>query len=172
MRSLRSKPVILGATGDTASGDAEIGDGADQCLLDATDVVDHEHVGRQLGDRVADELAWPVERDLAATIDVDDGSAVEWTLVRFGTSPSGVDRGVLEKQRSVVDLVGCTLCVEIALQLPGIEVVDRPIAIPLVDDLELGHSFSVSPSTSTIESMSTVVFAKFSRRSPAVIEET
>ena len=56
----------------------------DQALLDAPHVVDDVDRVGQLDDRVADELAGAVPGDLAAAVDVDDGGAVERTLVRLG----------------------------------------------------------------------------------------
>ena len=74
----------------------------DQRLLEAADVVDDVDVLGQPDDRVADELAGAVERDLAAAVDVDDRrAAVDGPLPRLGALAGGVDRRVLEQQHRV-----------------------------------------------------------------------
>ena len=58
----------------------------DQRLLEPAHVVDDEDVVGQPHDRVADELAGPVEGDLAAAVDLDDRGAVggrSWGSVRL-----------------------------------------------------------------------------------------
>ena len=100
--------------------------GRDQRLLDAADVVDDLDVVGQRDDRVADQLAGAVEGDLAAAVDVDDRGAtgVERPLVRLGALAAGEDRRVLEQQHGVVGVAGDHRRVDLALEVPGGEVVD------------------------------------------------
>ena len=55
----------------------------------------------QAHDRIADELARSVPRDLAAAVDVDDRRAVGRALVPRGAGAGRVDRLVLEQQQRV-----------------------------------------------------------------------
>src|SRR5690606_30014757 len=122
------------AAGDPGGLDAEVAAGEDQCLLDATHVVDDADVLGEPNDRVADELAGSVEGDLAAAVDVDDvgTTGVDRALVRVGALAAGEGRRVLEQQ----DPAGGTvddLGVMPALHLPGLEVLDRAQLVVLHD---------------------------------------
>lgn len=100
---------------------------------------DHVDGARQLLDRVADELARAVPGDLAATVDVHDGGAVQRTLLGRGTAARGVDGRVFEKQTGVGDLVGETGGVHTALLVPGLLVVDRVRSETQADEPQLIH---------------------------------
>jgi hypothetical protein len=65
-----------------------------------------------------------MEGDLAATVDLDDRGAVGGTLVRLGALPRRVHRRVLEQQHGVRP-AGDDACMEVTLELPRSEVVDR-----------------------------------------------
>ncbi len=73
------------APGHPRGGDAELGAGVDQRLLDPADVVDDEHVVGQPHDRVADQLARAVEGDLAAAVDVDAPARRRRAAARAGS---------------------------------------------------------------------------------------
>src|SRR5690606_32713593 len=124
------------------AGDAELGERSDEGLLDATHVVHDEYVGRELGDGVADQLPGPVERDLAAAVDVDDRGAVLRTLVRLGPFAGRVDGRVLQQQRGVADPVGHPVGVQLTLELPRARVLERVVAVPV---LEVTHALSLRP---------------------------
>ena len=115
------------AARDARGGHAEVGAGRDHRLLEAAYEVDDQHVLGQPDDRVGHDLAGAVEGDLAAAVDVDDrrAAAVDRSLVRLGALAGGVGRRVLEQQHRVGPLAGHDLGVHPALELPGIEVVDR-----------------------------------------------
>lgn len=70
-------------------------------------------------------LTGPMPRDEATAVDIDDGGAVEGTLLGQGALAGGVDGGVLEEQRRV----GLALLgdggVHLALALPAVGVVDE-----------------------------------------------
>ena len=66
-------------------------------------------VARQVEDRVADELAGPVVRGLAAAVGLDDldvGALGHVQLARLGASPERDHRRVLEEQHRVGQLAG------------------------------------------------------------------
>ena len=69
---------------DPVAVDAVLGEHVDEQPLEAAHVRDDVDGLGQAHDRVADELARAVPRDLAAAVDVDDGRAVGRPLVRLG----------------------------------------------------------------------------------------
>jgi hypothetical protein len=66
-----------------------------------------------------------MERDLAATVDVDDGCAVEGPLVRLRAAAGGEHRWVLHQQHSVLGRISHPLRVQLPLLLPGVLVFDE-----------------------------------------------
>jgi hypothetical protein len=60
-----------------------------------------------------------VPGDLASTVDLHHRGAVDRTVLRFGALACGVDRGMLEEEYDVIDLVGNPPRVGVSLQLPG-----------------------------------------------------
>ena len=112
-------------TRHTRGGDAQIGAGADQRLLDTADVIHDQDMLGERHDRVADQLARSVEGDLAAAVHVDDrgASRVGGAFVRVGALAGGEHRRVLEEQDRVRRLARGHRRVDLALQLPGPEVV-------------------------------------------------
>ena len=129
------------AAGDAGGGDAEVGAHRDQRLLDPADVVDDLDVVGQPDDRVADQLAGPVEGDLAAAIDVDDGCAarIGRPLVGVGALAGGEDRRVLEQQHGAGTIARGDLRVDAALEVPRVDVVDRVGADAGHLEVQIGH---------------------------------
>src|SRR3954469_4676297 len=128
------------AAGDSCGGDAEVGAGQDQRLLEAAHVVDDEDGVGKSHDRVADQLTGPVERDLPPAVDVDDRRAVvsERSLVRLGSLARRVDRWVLQQQhgvRAACDDVG----VDLALQFPRGAVLHGALAEAHSLEVQISH---------------------------------
>src|SRR5690606_28712853 len=114
-----------GASLDPLDRDVELGAGADHDVLEPADVRDDVDGDlRQSDDGIADELARPVPRDLAAAVDVDDRCPVERPLVGLGPLARRIDGTVLEEQHGVL-ATGGHLRVHLALLLPGLLVVDE-----------------------------------------------
>ena len=130
--TLRSGPRSIGtephaaAARDPGRGHAEVAADADQRFLDPAYVVDDLDVVGQGHDRVADQLARTVEGDLAAAVHVDHGgtAGVGGTLVRVGPLAGGEDGWVLEQQHRVGRLVLGHGGVDLALEVPGGDVLD------------------------------------------------
>lgn len=110
---------------DASGLDAEVGADADHHLLDVADVADDVDGRREPDDRVAGDLSRTVPGDLAAAVDVDDGSAVAGSLLGLGALARGVDRAVLEEVDGVGLLTRHDLRVRVALDLPRLLVVDE-----------------------------------------------
>ena len=105
--------------------DAEVGAHPDHHLLEVAHVADDVDGCGEAHDRVARDLARTVPRDLAATVDVDDGSAVGRAFLRLGALARGVHGAVLEEVDGVGLLAGHDLGVGVPLHLPGLLVVDE-----------------------------------------------
>src|SRR5262249_37748632 len=114
-----------GAAVDSDRVQAQVGAHSDQRFFKAPNVIDDIERFSQSDDRIADQLPWTMPGDLAAAVGVDDGSAINWSLVRLSAPSRGVDGRVLQKQQRI-GAAGHSGVGQVALQLPGSEVVDRP----------------------------------------------
>ena len=112
---------------------AEGGGGLDDGRLQAADVAAQVERVAQLDDGVGDQLARPVEGDVAAAIDAHEfgaklaqpiGTGQQVRLV--AAAADGVDREVLEQQQPVADAATAPLVGQLVLQLPGGLVGDGP----------------------------------------------
>ena len=106
--TLRSGPAVVRGQPDARApvhrarpGRPMLGDHGDQRLLEAADVLDDVHRGRERHEGVADELAGTVPGDEAAAVDVDDRGAVGGPVRRAGPLARGVDGRVLEEHEHV-----------------------------------------------------------------------
>ena len=88
-----------------------------------------------------------MEGDLAAPVDVDDlgATGVERSLVRLGSFAGGEHRRVLEQEHGVGPFPGHDLGVDLTLELPGGQVVERLIT-QSDDALVHTHTPSLPPS--------------------------
>ena len=122
--------------------DPEVATDADQGLLHPAYVVDHLDVVREPDDRVADQLAGAVEGDQAAAVDVDHGSTtgVGRAIAGRGALAGGEDGRVLEQPDGVGDLAGRDPGVDLALCVPGGEVVDGVLAVPALAEDQIAHA--------------------------------
>ena len=91
---------------DPAAVDAELGEHVDQHALEPAHVADDVDRVRQAQDGIPDELAGPVPGDLAAAVDVDDGSAVGRALGVLGAFAGRVHGRVLQEDDGVRRLPG------------------------------------------------------------------
>src|SRR5215210_2204142 len=102
----------------------------DQRLLEVAAVALHVlPVPRQVEDRIADELSWPVVGRLAAAIGLDDLDLLALghvQLVFLGAPAERDHRRVLEQDDRVRQLAGRDGARERALQLPRLAVGDEP----------------------------------------------
>ncbi|SHW97113.1 Uncharacterised protein [Mycobacteroides abscessus subsp. abscessus] len=130
LAAARGQPHTRAAL-DTLGLHAQLRADRDDRFLNAANVVHHVDGLGELHYRVADQLAGSVPRDLAATVGVDDGRAVDGPLLRFGAPPRGVDGGVLQGQQGVGS-AGDPCFDDVTLQLPCHLVVDHA-QIPYLD---------------------------------------
>src|SRR5262249_45180028 len=134
--------------------DAEVVEDPDEDRLQHADVPAHVHpVVAQVEDRIADELAGAVVRDLAAAADAHDrdlaarGPEVP-EVAGIGAAPQRVRRRVLEKQKDV-RATGEPARDELLLQCERIAVLDRAEQ----PDLEAGaHTFTAWPAATSTAS--------------------
>ena len=101
------------------------------------DVGDDVHRLGQAHDRVPDELARSVPRDLSASVDVDDGCAVGRALVPRGPRAGGIHRLVLEEQEVSGRVSRDDLGMDPALERPAFEV--RDVVRRQADRLDVEH---------------------------------
>ena len=110
---------------------------------------------RQVEDRVADELAWPVVGRLAAAVGLDDldlGAVGNVQLARVRSAPERDHGRVLEQDHRVGDRPVRDRGRERALQLPRLAVRRRPEAQQVsaaTHPLTLAANFSDRPRTVT-----------------------
>jgi len=124
------RPPHARAPGHPAGGKSEIGTHPDQCLLQAPNVVDDVDVVGKRDDRVPDQLARPVERDLAPPVDIHYRRAVRRPLVHLGPLPGREDGRMLQQQKRVGDPAGHPQRMEPTLLGPGRLIAERPRAEP------------------------------------------
>ena len=134
---------------DAAGGHAEGGGGLDDGRLQAADVAAQVERVAQLDDGVGDQLARPVEGDVAAAIDAHEfgakvaqaiGTGQQVRLIAAATD--GVDREVLEQQQPVADSAAAPLVGQLVLQLPGRPIGDGPQPLDGQDPAMRGHEGS------------------------------
>ena len=110
--------------------DLERADRADDRLLEVAAVALHVlAVPVQVEDRVADELAGPVEGRLAAAVGLDEldlGPRRDVHLARLGAASERDRRRVLEEEHRVGDRALPDRCRERPLERPGLLVADEP----------------------------------------------
>ena len=146
------------ATLDAVSGHIESTEHIDEDLLQPPDVRDDIDGLGEPDDRIADELSGAVPRDLAAAVNVDDGSSVGGTLVPCGARTGREDGLMLEQQERVGALARDDARVDLALQRPAVGVGDQVGGEP-----HRAHIEHVAPSRTVVVPRPTIRLDRVAR---------